>query len=549
MSSQKRYLTQSEISCIIDSIPPSKALPSEISKSIRRGVVLRLREDLKKVKIYPEIFEKFKAEILHIYWSSQVPAGEAIGMLTAQSIGERQTQNTLNTFHSSGINVKSVSVGVPRFSELLNSTKNPKIVNCLIFLNEDFSNVQELRDRISGNFTDITLKRLTNRTKLIKDGLEDWHILFCDLYGIDKTKLNWRLRFFLNIELLYEYKIHPRCIAKKIKSEYEDAIVMFTPVWDGILDVFIPSVGYQIKPEIIHENEILGEVDSVEEGLLEQPEVASCETEYEDEDITEEGDEITEDINEEDIENVSVTYGNKDKCMSIDHIGIIREDEIPHDILGVEYAEDRVLPALLNLKVCGISNITDIFFEKRDDEWVLTTEGSNLRELFCNPLVNKHKTLCNNMWEIYEIFGIEATRQFLVEEYMDVVGSDGTWVNACHVELLVDIMCNTGNIISISRYGQKKLDIGPLCRSSFEESVDQFLKSGINGLSENTRGVSASIMLGKMAKTGTGAFNIYMDIPRLKMSNVVCEKIEVKEEEDDEDFDIVDKFTSKSFFN
>ena len=48
------------------------------------------------------------------------------------------------------------------------------------------------------------------------------------------------------------------------------------------------------------------------------------------------------------------------------------------------------------------------------------------------------------MWEIYEIFGIEAARQSLIDEFMDVVSSDGTFINKRHILLLADIMTFSG---------------------------------------------------------------------------------------------------------
>jgi hypothetical protein len=76
-------------------------------------------------------------------------------------------------------------------------------------------------------------------------------------------------------------------------------------------------------------------------------------------------------------------------------------------------------------------------------------------------------------------------------------------------------MVHTGSIISISRYGQKKLGCGPLSSSSFEESLEQFLRAGINGIKESTDSVSTSIMLGKIPKIGTGIFDMVIDIPKL----------------------------------
>ena len=92
-----------------------------------------------------------------------------------------------DSFHSAGITIKTVITGVPRFSELLNATKDPKMVNCLIYLNEEFNDIISIRKRIGNMFTEIKLKRLVLSYYLIKDPLEDWHNIFCDIYKINKN--------------------------------------------------------------------------------------------------------------------------------------------------------------------------------------------------------------------------------------------------------------------------------------------------------------------------------------------------------------------------
>jgi len=57
---------------------------------------------------------------------SIITQGEMVGTLAAQSLGEPVTQLTLNTFHSAGISAKNVTLGVPRFKELINISKNIK---------------------------------------------------------------------------------------------------------------------------------------------------------------------------------------------------------------------------------------------------------------------------------------------------------------------------------------------------------------------------------------------------------------------------------------
>ena len=146
-------LTHQQIESICNSIPINPSLPKKVGESIAEKIRKKLRNDLIHVKLYPQMFEAYKKEILHYYHTTLVQAGEAVGIITAQSIGERQTQTTLSSFHSTGLTIKTVIVGVPRFSELLNATKDPKMVNCIIYLNKNFDSISDIRDYIGNSFT------------------------------------------------------------------------------------------------------------------------------------------------------------------------------------------------------------------------------------------------------------------------------------------------------------------------------------------------------------------------------------------------------------
>jgi DNA-directed RNA polymerase beta' subunit len=303
-------------------------------------------------------------------------------------------------------------------------------------------------------------------------------------------------------------------------NEYGDAIVLHTPDWIGIIDVFVDE-GCFTKIEKEKEKEETEEIEEAEEEEEEEEIVDDDDDDgngngnCNDNGDVENGDEKEDDDGD-----------NKDKDKDTELPIPIRKhddgkkDVIPDDIDRVIHMEDKVLPSILDIRVCGVEGVKDIFFEKRKEEWIITTEGSNLYQLFANPLIDKTRSMSNDMWEIYEIFGIEAARQFLIEEYMDIVSSDGTFVNASNVELLVDIMVYTGTIISISRYGQKKVGCGPMAKASFEESLENFLKAGVNGEKESANGVSASIMLGKMPNIGTGVFDLLVDVPKLLAMNI-----------------------------
>ena len=53
------------------------------------------------------------------FMHAMVDAGEPVGVLAAQSVGEPSTQMTLNTFHFAGRGDMNVTLGIPRLREIL----------------------------------------------------------------------------------------------------------------------------------------------------------------------------------------------------------------------------------------------------------------------------------------------------------------------------------------------------------------------------------------------------------------------------------------------
>ena len=116
-------------------------------------------------------------------------------------------------------------------------------------------------------------------------------------------------------------------------------------------------------------------------------------------------------------------------------------------------------------------------------EWFIDTNGINSRtinsqyinykKLLACSIVDYTRTISNNVWDIYDVLGIEAVRTFLIEEFMSIMEG----INMCHAELLVDRMTHGGTISSITRYTMKKDESGPFGRASFEETMENFLNA------------------------------------------------------------------------
>lgn len=126
-------------------------------------------------RISDKCFLGLLEEIKTKFNQSLAPAGEAIGSVAAQSIGEPTTQMTLNTFHLAGVSDKNVTLGVPRLQELLDASKNIKTPNTTIFLKERL--LQSDRDSQRG--TEIMSEVISDfPERHIKDFLEASRIYY-----------------------------------------------------------------------------------------------------------------------------------------------------------------------------------------------------------------------------------------------------------------------------------------------------------------------------------------------------------------------------------
>jgi DNA-directed RNA polymerase subunit A' len=100
----------------------------------------RMRSNLEKAlvenKLSKEGVEKVMKKILDLIDRALAEPGEAVGVVTAQSIGEPGTQMTLRTFHFAGVKERNVTLGLPRLIELVDARKKPVTPTMDIYLDE-----------------------------------------------------------------------------------------------------------------------------------------------------------------------------------------------------------------------------------------------------------------------------------------------------------------------------------------------------------------------------------------------------------------------------
>lgn len=186
-----------------------------------------------------------------------------------------------------------------------------------------------------------------------------------------------------------------------------------------------------------------------------------------------------------------------------------------------------------NFKLKGLDNINKIngveeqpfmTFEneneeiKKEKQYIIYTAGVNLQELRYINGIDLDKTVSNDIVTIYKILGIDAARAALIKEFKRVFAGGGNNVNFAHIEILCDLMTNSGVPTSIDRHGMNKSETDPLARASFEKTVDQLITAAVFGEIDHMNNVSSRIMAGLVIKGGTGLCNVILDSELLEKS-------------------------------
>ena len=115
----------------IDETVTALALPQRVKDNLLR--------ELKNVKLTKKQFDEIMKRTLATYEYSKIEAGEAAGVVSAQSIGEPGTQMTMRTFHYAGVAEINVTLGLPRLIEIVDARKNPSTPMMTIFLEKDYA--------------------------------------------------------------------------------------------------------------------------------------------------------------------------------------------------------------------------------------------------------------------------------------------------------------------------------------------------------------------------------------------------------------------------
>ena len=427
-----------------------------------------------------EIFDWIVEQIYEYFNQAIAQPGEMVGIVAAQTIGEMGTQMTLDSFHVSGTAaaVKATS-GVPRLKEILSATKKTKTPTLMIYMKPDVASIVNPIIDADGEVIDTRLDITKNHAMNIKNSIEITKL--ADILEYSEIYWDNGENYTTNVDsdkgIMQMYKEFEGLEDAACKTRSSSPWVLRLKFNKEKMNLF----GLRMI-------DIYTKLNSAYDKYIE------CV--------------YSDDNAEECIFRIKLTELALKDIDSKDEIAAIKamEHNIVYQVLLKGYK--GIKKVSLNKKKYGKYNYDTNKFDSII-EWVLDTDGTNLIEILANPNVDATRTISNDIREIYETLGIEAARNSLYRELVNVT-SEGS-MNYRHMSLLIDTMTYKGQLMSIDRHGINRGDIGPLAKSSFEETTDMLINASIFAEYDKVNGVSANVMLGQQPPCGTGDSRILLD--------------------------------------
>lgn len=353
------------------------------------SVLDKLKEELPG-GLSKEKLARILEEVYQAYKNAKVHAGECVGLISAQSIGEPSTQMTLNTFHFAGVSEMNVTTGLPRIIEIFDARKEISTPMMEIYLKSGHNDLEEVR------------------------------------------KFAARIKETMLGELVSEY----------------------------VINIFEQTLVIRLNKMLI-----------------------------EDQDLA--------------IKEVMKHFKTKMKGFQVEQKGeeiIFTHTGKPEEVKQLYTLKEKIK----GIRAKGVKSIKQVLPVKRGEEYVILTAGTNLKEIVSMPEVDGERTTSNDIYEVESVLGIEAARQAIINEVYKVIEAQGLNINIRHIMLVADIMCASGKIKGITRYGVVSEKASVLARASFETPIKHLINAAIEGEVDCLSSVVENVIINQPVPIGTG---------------------------------------------
>lgn len=414
-------------------------------------------------------------DLCNAYRRSLINPGEMVGTLGAASIGEPCTQMTLNTFHTAGVAEKTVTLGVPRLKELIDTTRPIRTPSLTVHLHPLYSQSERMARKQAAALEYTVLYQVV-LTSSVEHDPDPWHTCIADDVEMvdgyralmqqdgaagDETgaQTEYVIRFVLNRDALVHKQLTVVHVAQALMLYLKDKVTIMRS------EVNMPQWCVRVRvsqEQVATFMENVENVDEVERGQLVRAAVKT--------------------MHDFLLDNVAVS-----------------------GVAGITRAMVRLHERAVVDATTGAL--------RRTKEWMADTDGTNLRTVLTLPFVDKRNTISNDIHEVLDVLGIEAAQHILVEELRTVLSFDGSYVNERHLQLLADVMTLSGTLTAMTRHSMHKLGGSTYHHASFEETQDVLIQAAAFGMYDHISGVTENLMMGQLMPGGTGACDVISTQP------------------------------------
>ena len=412
-------------------------------------------------KVSEETIDKIINEMVRDSKLNLASLGKSVGVIAAQSISESMTQASLRAHHAVG-QKSAVTGGFDRLKEIISMTKSMKTQSMTIKFKDEYATNTKYIKQIESLLSQINIDQLRTTIKIYYDPNKEFETIdnIKNTFIKSRGKCNWLIRINLNKETLLEKNI----IIENILAQITDSLQNKTrdkinkATYDSIIDFECKASDDYVDNPVIH----------VRMNLI--------------------------NFNMNTLQTLSDNIIDNIKINGIKDIIDCEMNDETTKIFKYVYQDDQIV---------------------KKEENVIFTRGINLDDIRLIKGVDNERIIINDLNMIYDLYGIEALRYAIINEFMKETGGN---IKYNHISLLVDYMTHKGYPISIDRSGLGKAG-GSLCGIvAFEESVNALINASLFEKEDNIQGVSSRLMTGRAIKAGTGFNDVILDTEMLLKS-------------------------------
>ena len=450
-------------------VPMKEQRLQHVSREKKRRKKFKQNSTLNDVFVDPVVkIEEVVSEHPYVY---DLTVSETRNMVTASGLTQR------DTFHTAGTGNKTVQRGVPRFKEIIDCAKRLKTPSMDIYLAPPVEGSLGIAKKLTRQLTeyrlsdfvmayDILYEPIVNETDIPGD--RNAVRAYYDVSGLPKDFCLYVSRIVIDKQKLIKKYL---CI-----------------------DQICNAVRYHVKEK--------GEVMS---------------TTYADDEWV-----------------VRVRLCKMSSFSKINNSGVENDSLEIHHAIAHEFCDgiidDVRISGLAGVEayVAGYTGICLETNEPLSNKYMVETSGSHLRKILSSGnLIDSTRTVSNDVNEILKCLGVEAAQTVIFKETLDVLCDGGDSMAPHHLWLLSMKMTFTGEAQPVTRHGMIKTGQTTIVKASFERTVDTFIDAAVHGVRDECRGVTESIVTGRLAPVGTGC-NI--DIYEIHGNTTTKKDVEKKKE-------------------